>query len=147
MNLIIQYCQLYLQVHTFSDPTNSSGLWLDSNLHKGYHTHTTPQTKLVWFHQQRPGNTTWQNWTKANALWATKNWRLYVSLGKWLYPADQQLMEQASYTNSKKTVVYVCQPGRWKNTQWNILHCAQNLKQKTFGHRYTINKCPTARYK
>ena len=88
----INYCRLYLQVHTISDITKSSGVWLHEEFLPEKHTIETPTTTEIKFNQQHPGPKSWRLWRRANLLWASKYGRLHTSLGQWLISCSEHRM-------------------------------------------------------
>ena len=51
----INYCCLYLQVHTLSDITQNCGVWLDKSMLKGNPDADAPSSNLIHFVQRQPG--------------------------------------------------------------------------------------------
>ena len=119
----INYCRLYLQVHTISDITKSSGVWLHQEFLQGKHTIETPTTTEIKFNQQRPGPKSWRLWRRANLLWASKYGRLHTSLGQWLIPCSEHRMLRFAYRDTTDDSVYLFDGSKFKkyNVHFNLL--------------------------
>jgi len=85
----INYCRIYLCVHTLSDLTKSNGKWIHPEFINGRHTKSTPKCTLSNILQQKPSPTEWKLWKKANLLLSTKSGKLHKSLGKWFVPIKE----------------------------------------------------------
>jgi hypothetical protein len=86
---LIQYCRLYLQVHTVSDITDSAGNRLKTGTQSGT-LFSCSLTRYILTIQARPHALVWRACRTALALWATEEDRLTVPLGAWLVLPDFQ---------------------------------------------------------
>ena len=105
----INYCCLYLQVHTLSDITQSCGVWLDKSMLQGHPDADAPSSNLIHFVQRQPGPASWSLWKQANKLLALKNGRLHLPLGYWLHTPQRQRMQRCCYV--KDNMVYLKDEG------------------------------------
>jgi hypothetical protein len=95
---LIQYCRLYLQAHTVSDITDSTGTRLKVGARSGT-LFSCSSTRYIPTIQARPNARAWRIWRSALALWATEEDRLTVPLGEWLVLPEAQRFRWQWYTH------------------------------------------------
>ena len=78
--------QLHLKAVTISDLTCLSGRTLDQNKLWGHHSILSSYTYGTSIHQERPSESAWKLWEKANKLWSTIDGCLIQPLGDWILP-------------------------------------------------------------
>jgi hypothetical protein len=87
---LIQYCRLFLQVHTVSDLTDSTGTTLKDGVRSGT-LFSSSSTRLIPTIQARPNSRAWRTWRSALSLWANESDLLTLPLGDWTtLPTDQR---------------------------------------------------------
>jgi hypothetical protein len=72
----INYCRLSLQAITISDLTQANGEVLDPSNLAGAPSLQSSMTMWVPINQERPSETGWKLWRRANLLWSTAEGRL-----------------------------------------------------------------------
>ena len=70
--LKINYCRIYLNVHTLSNITLADGYTIDPNILKGLLSLQSSTSKLPPIKQLRPAERVWTLWRKACGLFSTK---------------------------------------------------------------------------
>ncbi|KAI2510607.1 hypothetical protein MHU86_3718 [Fragilaria crotonensis] len=93
----LNYCRLYLNVVTISDITCVSGKRLDSNKLSGNHSRLSSYTHGTSIYQERPSDSTWVLWKKANRLWSTSSDALIQPLGDWVLPLHKLRQRHPAY--------------------------------------------------
>ena len=113
----LNYCRLYLQAVTISDLTDVAGRSLDKSKLHGEPSLMSSTTTLLHVHQERPSETEWTLWRKANLQWSDPSGNLHQPLGPWLIPIQQQRNQHFAYKLPTKMIVtrttdsfLVCQP-------------------------------------
>jgi hypothetical protein len=79
---LVQYCRLYLQVHTLSDITDSTGTSFKAGVRVGT-LFLRSSTRLIPTLQAHPNARAWRTWRTALSLWASDNDSLTNPLGDW----------------------------------------------------------------
>jgi hypothetical protein len=93
----LNYCRLFLQAVTLADITMSNNSHLDNSKLCGNPSLYSSTTQYVPVHQERPSETEWKLWKKANKLWSDANGRLYQPLGTWSHASTQQRNQHFAY--------------------------------------------------
>jgi hypothetical protein len=86
---LINYCRLFLQVHTVADLATAEGTHIDLCFIHGNSSLLSSRTLDLEIHQERPCTPeAWKAWRKACALWYNvKTGALHDSLGPWKVPS------------------------------------------------------------
>ena len=82
----INYCRVYLSVHTISDITKANGMWLHPEFLTGTNLKYLPTNQQGTILQQRPGPASWKLWKRSLYLFSSKSGKLHKPLGEWLIP-------------------------------------------------------------
>ncbi|KAI2506424.1 hypothetical protein MHU86_8050 [Fragilaria crotonensis] len=93
----INYCRLFLQATTVSDLTSMNGRTLDHNKLSGRHSLLSSFTHGTSIYQERPSESTWKLWSKANTLWSRSDGTLIQPLGDWIIPIHQMHQRHPAY--------------------------------------------------
>ena len=132
---LINCCRLYLQVTTISDITLPDGLQLDPSFELGNHSCMSPKSRLHWVNQQRPPETAWKLWQRANCLWSDEEGILIQPLGPWLFPPSQQRMQWPFYHDRSSDSLYQHEDGRYSsNPHLNLVTIHDNNSMITYYH-------------
>ena len=102
----LNYCRLYLNVHTVADITLADGLTLDATMQKGTVSLLSSRSKHSPIKQSRPPERVWMLWRKACRLFSTKG-ILKERLGKWHFPPDKLSREWFAYFDHYESILYV----------------------------------------
>jgi ribonuclease HI len=83
----INYCRVFLQVHTIADMTTAGGTHVDPGFINGSVSLLSSQSTELEPIQERPTTAAaWRSWKKACSLWCNvKTGKLFRPLGKWLH--------------------------------------------------------------
>ena len=106
----INYCRLYLDVHTISDIATACGRYLSKGLLLGRPSMETSRSKGNGVVQNRPTcDRSWQLWRRAcTQLCSNKRTkRLYEALGPWIVPYQELRRHWPLYSKTDDRV-YVC---------------------------------------
>ena len=98
----INYCRLSLQAITISDLTQANGEVLDPSNLAGAPSLQSSMTMWVPINQERPSETEWILWRRANLLWSTAKGRLRSPLTKWTVHIHQQRNSHFAYRKRHK---------------------------------------------
>jgi hypothetical protein len=101
----INYCRLYLQAITVSDVTTNAGLQLDMSKLAGRISLYSSVTQGIRVHQERPSETEWKLWKKANSLWSDAQGNLYQPLGAWLHTRTLKRQRHFAYTFKNRLAI------------------------------------------
>ena len=93
----LNYCRLYLNVVTLSDLTTIHGRQLDMNKLSGNHDLLSSRTYGTAIYQERPSESSWKLWKKANALWSRPDGSLIQPLGDWVLPLHKMRQRHPAY--------------------------------------------------
>jgi hypothetical protein len=108
----INYCRLYLNVHTLSDITNATGTEIDDAFYEGdinLLTNRMAVSKWLKINQPRPGDRTWQEWQKACRSLCRRNQKkriLKVPLGHWIVPPEEARVPWKHWLDRENKVLY-----------------------------------------
>ena len=101
----INYCRLFLQAVTFSDITDATGMQLDASKLNGTPSAMSSTTTWLQVHQDRPSETEWKLWRRANKLWSSQDGVLCRPLGSWLHPRSQQRQQHFAYHKNRRLYI------------------------------------------
>jgi exonuclease III len=93
----INYCRMFLQAVTVSDLSHPDGTSIDLLMMQGQDSEKGSRTAILSIHQERPSDTEWKLWRRANLLWSTLAGTLRQPLGQWLHPIQAQRRHQFAY--------------------------------------------------
>ena len=101
----LNYCRLYLRVTSVADIATIKGDQVDDvtrtgNLPVVYRTIQGP-----WIHQDKPGESEWKLWRKANLLWSDHDGTLHKPLGRWLLPIHHQRAAHIAYKHNDRICI------------------------------------------
>ena len=103
----LNYCRLYLKAVTISDLSCLHGRTLDKNKLSGQFSSLSSYTYGTSIHQERPSESTWTLWKKANRLWSTIDGRLIQPLGDWVLPLHRLRQRHPAYWFSGRLWVQI----------------------------------------
>ena len=86
---LINYCRLFLQVHTVADLATAAGTHVDHCFLNGQVSLLSSRSNDLEIHQERPCTPeAWKEWRKACSLWCTiDTGALHQPLGPWTFPS------------------------------------------------------------
>jgi len=106
----INYCRLWLDVHTISDITDEKGRFILQGYREGNRPRQFRSSKDLPCIQSKPETKlAWATWRKALKLWSTNSGRLYRPLGKWRQPSHQLRQQFPFHYHSPTQTTYVTQ--------------------------------------
>ncbi|KAG7338297.1 hypothetical protein IV203_024018 [Nitzschia inconspicua] len=105
----INYCRLYLQVHTIANLRTAGGTHMDRAFIHGETTVTSSTSAELEIIQHRPdGAHPWDQWKRACTLWCdTQTAALHSTLGKWLHPHEKLRRVWPYYYDPTKKRLFV----------------------------------------
>ena len=93
----LNYCRLHLKASTLSDITNVDGITLDKAKLSGSVSFLSSVSHGDFIHQDKPSDTAWQLWRRANKLWSRADGTLFEHLGSWIVPSHTQRQQHFAY--------------------------------------------------
>ena len=93
----LNHCRLYLKAMTLSDITNIEGITLDQAKLSGSYSLVSSVAHGDSIYQERPSDTAWKLWRRANKLWSHAKGDLFENLGSWLLPCHNQRQQHFAY--------------------------------------------------
>ena len=101
----INYCRLFLQAVTISDITTTSGNCLDPVKLTGSPSITSSLTRWHTINQDRPSESEWSLWRRANRIWSHGNGTLIQPLGRWILPIHKQRQQHFAYRHGGRLYI------------------------------------------
>jgi hypothetical protein len=108
----LNYCRLYLKAITLSDLTSIDGRALDHSKLSGNHSLLSSHTHGSTIYQERPSESVWSLWKKANAIWSNPDGTLIQRLGDWVLPIHSMHQRHPAYWSSSLLWVHI--QGKYK---------------------------------
>ena len=102
----LNYCRLYLRAVTISDLTLASGISLDPTMLQGDLSIRSASSRWHPIHQDRPSETEWRLWRKANLLWSSSNGTLHQPVQRWLKPIHDQRQQHFAYQQNRRLFLH-----------------------------------------
>ncbi|KAG7361856.1 reverse transcriptase RNA-dependent DNA polymerase [Nitzschia inconspicua] len=117
----INYCRLYLQVHTIADLGTAGGTHMDRAFIHGDTTVTSSTSAELEITQHRPDSAhTWNQWKRACQLWCdTHTGALHSPLGKWLHPHEKMRRLWPYYYDPTTKRLFVRTPTGFSQHRYN----------------------------
>ena len=103
----LNYCRMYLGALTIADLTTSKGDRLDNTKLFGSTSLLSTTTKWMKVNQDRPNDSAWKLWKKANTLWSYENGSLRQPLGEWKVDSSTSRIQHFAYATMEYLYVRV----------------------------------------
>jgi ribonuclease HI len=128
----LNYCRLFLNAVTLSDLTTTDGKYLDNGKLTGEISMMSSQSQWMSVLQDKPSETEWRLWRKANKIWSMDDGTLRQPLGDWLHDLMTRRISHFAYLDKNNLFI---------RTQSGYIRCRLSRANK---YRETGQKIPKA---